>query len=120
MPRRRRHRRWQVPLFLDGFPGRLEQFKEASGLTWAELARRVGTNTLTVRRWRAGAHPNSQHLLALMDLAGRLGLGHILTAKRPPDNPNANFLSVAGQKGGREQVHQGFHGVDTPSPRGRE
>ena len=103
MPRRRKHRRWNVPYFLSGFHERLEQFKDASGLTWAELARRIGTNTLTVRRWRAGAHPNSQHLLALMDLAGRLELSHILTAESSPESPKASVLPAAGQKGGSAQ-----------------
>ena len=87
MPRRRTRRRRTVPSYLDGFPERLNRLKDASGLSWAELARRIGTNTLTVRRWRAGTHPNSQHLLALMDLAGKLGLANILIADRYPDGP---------------------------------
>ena len=98
MPRQRiRHRR-RVPSFLHGFPERLEQLKEASGLSWAELARRIGTDTLTVRRWRAGTHPNSQHLLALMDLAGKLDLGHILTTGCFPDSPKTTELPTVGRK----------------------
>ena len=100
MPRQRiRHRR-RVPSFLHGFPERLEQLKEASGLSWAELARRIGTNTLTLRRWRAGARPNSQHLLALMDLAGRMELSRILTTGCSLDNPNTAELPIAERKSG--------------------
>lgn len=86
MPRRRTRHRRPVPSFLDGFPERLKLLKEASGLSWAELARRIGTNTLTVRRWCEGTRPNSQHLLALMDLAGKMDLGNILTTGCCPCN----------------------------------
>ena len=97
MPRLRTRHRRIVPSFLDGFPERLEQFKEASGLTWAELARRTGTNALTVRRWRTmGIHPSSQHLLALLDLAGKMGLGNILIEGCFSDDPEAPVLSVVG------------------------
>lgn len=64
------------------FPWRLEQLKEASGLTWSELARRLGTNALTLRRWRKGACPNGLHLLALQGLAESLGLTHLLPVVR--------------------------------------
>ena len=104
MPRRRKHRRWNVPYFLSGFPERLEQFKETSGLTWAELARRIGTNTLTVRRWRAGSLPNSQHLLALMDLAGKLKLSHLLSTESSTESPKASVLPAAGQDSDGAQV----------------
>ena len=64
--------------FPPDFPERLERFKDASGLTWGEMARRLGTNTLTLRRWRAGTRPNALHLLALLDLAEELKLAHLL------------------------------------------
>ena len=54
----------------------LERFKEASGLTWAELACQLGTSTLNL--WRNGVRPNAEHLLALQDLARRMGLAHLL------------------------------------------
>ena len=87
MPRQRTHHRKTVRSYLDGFPESLERLKEATGLSWAELARRIGTNTLTVRRWRGGVRPNSQHLLALMDLAGKMDLSDILTAGISPSQP---------------------------------
>ena len=80
MPRQRTRHRRAVRSYLDGFPESLERLKEATGLSWAELARRIGTDTLTLRRWRGGVRPNSQHLLALMDLAGEMDLSDILTA----------------------------------------
>ncbi len=48
------------------------------GLTWSELARRLGTNPLTLRRWRQGARPNALHLLALLEVAASLDLVHLL------------------------------------------
>ena len=48
------------------------------GLTWSELARRLGTNPLTLRRWRQGARPNALHLLALLQFAASLNLLHLL------------------------------------------
>lgn len=60
------------------FARALERLKEASGLTWAELARRLGTTESNLWRWRTGVLPNTRHLLALQDLARRLGLEHLL------------------------------------------
>ena len=99
MPRRRTRQRRMVPSFLDGFPERLEQFKNASGLSWAELARCTGTSTLTVRRWRAGTNPNSQHLLALLDLACRSGLGNLLVSGCSSNGLETSELSTAGPEG---------------------
>ena len=62
------------------FPQRLERFKVESGLSWGEIARRLGTYPLTIRRWRyKGVRPNLAHQVALLDLADDLGLGHIFT-----------------------------------------
>ena len=99
MPRKRTRHRRTVPSYLDGFPEKLNLLKDASGLSWAELARRIGTNTLTVRRWRAGTHPNSQHLLALMDLAGKLGLANILTTNCSPHDVKAISSRPSNQAG---------------------
>ncbi len=58
--------------FPDDFAQRLERFKEESGLSWAELSRRLGGHPLAVRRWRlAGVQPNFRHLMALLDLTDK-------------------------------------------------
>ena len=81
MPRHRIHPKRRVYLVPDDFPKRLELLKEESGLPWAEIARRLGVDPLTVRRWwKYGVRPNPRHMAALLDLANSLGLGHILTA----------------------------------------
>ena len=80
MPRQRTDHRRGVYVFPADFPQRLERFKEASGLSWAEIARRLWTYPLTIRRWRAGGRPDAEHLLALLDLADGLGLGRLLRA----------------------------------------
>ena len=78
MPLRRSRYRISSEAFLEELPQRLEHFKEASGLSWSGIARRVGTSTLVIRRWRRGAHPSSEHLIALLDLVDDLGLAHFL------------------------------------------
>lgn len=80
MPRRHvTFRRAHHPFPTD-FSLRLRRFREESGMSWNQLARDLGTDSLTLRRWRAGVRPNAQHLLALVALAQSLGLDHILIA----------------------------------------
>ena len=81
MPRQRIHNRKRVYLYPDDFPERLRLLKEESKLPWAEIARRLGVDPLTVRRWwKYGVRPSVRHQMALLKLADDLGLGHILTA----------------------------------------
>ena len=62
----------------DDLPQRLERFKKESGLSWSEIARRLGTYRNTVWRWKEGrARPNYQHRRALLALAD--SLGHLFT-----------------------------------------
>ncbi len=80
MPRQRIHHTRETYGFPDDFPERLKRFQAESGLSWAEIARRLGTYPLTIRRWRyKGVRPNLAHQVALLDLADDLGLGHIFT-----------------------------------------
>ena len=66
--------------FPEDFPQRLERFKKESGLSWAEIARSIGTYTHTLWRWRnLGVRPSAEHMMALLELADELGLGHLLT-----------------------------------------
>ena len=78
MPRKRIHYIGIARVFPDDFPERLKRFKEESGLSWAEIARRVGADAESVRRWKEGqARPNAEHLTALYGLAETLGLGRL-------------------------------------------
>ena len=70
-----------VYLYPNDFPRRLERLKEESGLTWADLARRLDTPALNLWRWRNGIRPSRRHLFALLNLADELRLGHILTGR---------------------------------------
>ena len=67
MPRQRTHHRsGSYYVFPDDFGDCLVRFKKESGLSWAEIARRLGTTPLTVRRWwKRGFRPSSHYLLAL-------------------------------------------------------
>ena len=50
-------------------------------MSWAEIARRIGTSPYTVWRWvEGGVRPHFRHLMALLELAEDLGLSHILIA----------------------------------------
>ena len=61
MPRQRTHHTRSTCDLLDDFPERLKRFREASGLTWAELSRRLGTHPQALRRWRDEAvRPNGR------------------------------------------------------------
>ena len=96
MPRQRtNHRSGAYYVYSDDFPQALERFKEASGMSWAEIARRLGTSTMTLWRWRYdGIRPNARNLLALQDLAESLGLGHLLPAievRHVPVRPGGPF-----------------------------
>ena len=77
------HRRVRQDAFPDDFPQALERFKEASGMTWDEIAWLLGTTTATLWRWRRGlSRPNAHYLTALHNLAADLGLGHLLPIVR--------------------------------------
>ena len=78
MPRQRTYYSRRTYDFPKDFPERLKRFKEESGLTWAELNRRLGTHPQTIRRWRKGlVRPSMRHMMALLDLADGLSLGHL-------------------------------------------
>ena len=73
MPRQRTNYRRRTYDFPDDFPERLRRFPEKSGLSWSEIARRLGTYRHTVWRWAEGRiRPNHQHRKALASRADRL------------------------------------------------
>ena len=83
MPRKRIHLRRAEYTLTGDFAEGLERFKEASGLSWAEIARLLGTSVLNLWRWRKrGVLPNMRHLLALQNLADSMNLGHLLPTAR--------------------------------------
>ena len=64
--------------FPPDFPERLERFREAAGLSWRGLARRLRVNVRCVWRWKKGTKPDPGHLFSIFDLAAEMGLLHIL------------------------------------------
>ena len=90
MPRGRVRSPRQTYVYPEDFGPALERIKEASGLTWAELARLLGTTKVNLWRWRNGVQPSTRYVLALQDLARRLGLEHLLpraSVRRGPRPP---------------------------------
>ena len=80
MPRQRTNYSRRTYVIPDNFPQRLRRFKEESGLSWSEIARRLGTYRHTVGRWAdGGVRPNQQHMRALLDLADDFGLSYLFT-----------------------------------------
>ena len=80
MPRKRIDYNRKPRQFPRDFPQRLERFQRESGLSWTEIARRIGTYPHTLWRWKEGlGRPNAGHLMALLDLAEELGLSHLFT-----------------------------------------
>ena len=67
--------------FPQDFPERLDRFREAAGLTWRELARRLKINARSVRRWKAGTRPGPGHLVSLFNLAAAKGV--LTSCSRP-------------------------------------
>ena len=74
MPRQRVNHSREIYDLPDDFPQRLTRFQEESGLSWSELARRLGVYRHTVWRWKEGrALPSREHRRALMVLAAGMG-----------------------------------------------
>ncbi len=82
MPRQRHHYPRVKSAFPDDFPQSLDRFMEAAELSASELARRLGVSPNTVKRWRNGVRPTSEHLIALKEFADSLNLGHMLPLGR--------------------------------------
>ena len=47
------------------FPDRLERLKEASGLTWAGLAKAIGVDHKQIYKWRKGVEPSGGAMYGL-------------------------------------------------------
>ena len=72
------------PSFPPDFPSRLERFKEASGLSWAVLARAIYVSPRRLYYWRRGTLPDAVHFFQLLTLAEELGLREVLVGKHQP------------------------------------
>ena len=80
MPRQLIDCKTKTFIFPDDFPERLRRFQKESGLSWSEIARRLGTFRHTLWRWAEGrVSPNAEHMMALLELAENMGLGHLFT-----------------------------------------
>ena len=67
------HERRNYGSLLPGdFPVRLERLKEASGLTWAGLAKAIGVDHKQMYKWRKGVEPSGGAMYGLFRFAARL------------------------------------------------
>ena len=57
------------------FPDRLERLKEASGLTWAGLAKAIGVDHKQIYKWRKGVEPSGGAMFGLFQFADRMDGG---------------------------------------------
>ena len=119
MPRQRVHHGRTVYVLPNDFPQRLKRFQEASGLPWAEIARRIGTSPYTVWRWvEGGVHPHFRHLMVLLKLAEELGLAYLLTDWRLPEKVQDETLeqSVSPRRRGRNAKNRHTWEARSQSP----
>ena len=80
MPKQRNHYRKAARAFPRDFPQRLARLQRETGLSGPGLARRLGVDPETVRRWMDGrTRPNAEHLAALSRLAEAHGLERLFT-----------------------------------------
>ena len=96
--------------FPQDFPERLDRFRQAAGLSWRELARRLKVNARIVRRWKAGAKPGIGHQATVvegdLDPVGVVAWQHLFGAPFPgpvfcfktiiPDSGEHTFASSGG------------------------
>ena len=57
------------------FTDRLERLKEASGLTWAGLAKAIGVDHKQIYKWRKGVEPSGGAMFGLFQFADRMDGG---------------------------------------------
>ena len=110
MPRQRIDYNRITYQFPDDFQERLERLQQESGLPWAEIARRIGTYPHTLWRWRnIGVRPSAEHMMALLDLADSLGLGHLFTGRTGPDEARreTSAQAVPPRRGGSDRNRRG-------------
>ena len=72
MERPKRTRRMYDQRIPVDFPQRLERLKEASGLGWKAMCRRLDVDNKRVYRWRRGTEPSGGAMLALIRLAAEV------------------------------------------------
>ena len=58
--------------FPKDFPRHLEVFKEMAGMSWRELAKRVGVRYGRLMSWRRGTVPKGEALLSLFRVASTM------------------------------------------------
>ncbi len=80
MPRQRINHKEETYEVPEDFPERLKRFQETCGLSWSEIARRIGTYRYTVWRWKVGkTRPIYHYWQVLLELAEDLGLVRLFT-----------------------------------------
>ncbi len=82
MPRQRINHKGETNEVPEDIPDRLKRFHETSGLSWSEIALRIGTYRYTVWRWKEGrTRPIHHYWQALLELAEDLGRVRLLPSK---------------------------------------
>ena len=75
------------PFLPADFPQRLDQLKQATGLSWEGVAVCLGVDVRQVQRWRRGTEPCGGALFALFRLADRVPGGLDLLLRGDADQP---------------------------------
>jgi transcriptional regulator with XRE-family HTH domain len=72
---------------LRAFADRVNQLREAQGLSWKELAVRVGSTSSALRRWKSGSSwPRTETVVALSKALG-VTTDYLLLGRGPAPDP---------------------------------
>ena len=69
---------YSLPPFPEDFGKRLEQLKEMTGLSWAEVAERLGFTQRGLLKRHRGGPPSGAYLWAILELAREIPGGYEL------------------------------------------
>ena len=69
MEHRERTEDFHAPPWQEDFPQRLARLIELTGLSWQELAERLGVTERSEMKWRRGGMPSRPKFWAIMELA---------------------------------------------------
>ncbi len=75
---RNRTLEYRPPPWPEDFPQRLERLKEKAGISWKQMAERLGVTDRGALKWRREGRPSAANFLAILELARELPGGYDL------------------------------------------
>ena len=66
------------PPWPEDFPQRLQRLREMAGVSWKQMAERLGVTDRGALKWRREGRPSAANLLAILELAREIPGGYDL------------------------------------------